>query len=88
MSAEQINGGSIEKMLADAKYNMLFDALELGHSIENGFAKLISLIEWLRIQRLGGVTGGKDYAELLRKQLWRSQISYLATLIIGRSLER
>ena len=67
MSAEQINDGSIEKMLADAKYNMLFDALELGHSIENGFAKLISLIEWLRIQRLGGVTGGKDYADLLRK---------------------
>ena len=64
-SAERINAGSIEKMLRDGQYNMLFDALELGYSIGNGFAKLISLVEWSRSHRFGGVSNEKNHADLI-----------------------
>lgn len=85
-SAEVINDKSVNKMLKDGQYNMLLDALDLGHTIESGFAKLIAFVELSRMQRLGAISGEMKYSDLLR--MWHKSIGcHRMTLTFSRYLE-
>lgn len=64
-SAQEVNDESIRRMLSDGQNNMLFDALDLGHTIENGFSKLVAFVESSRIQRLGGASDLIDYDDFM-----------------------
>lgn len=66
-SAQEVNDESVSRMLSDGQNNMLFDALDLGHTIENGFSKFVAFVESSRIQRLGGASREIDYGDLMSK---------------------
>ena len=64
-SASQLNSHYIYKMLREGQYNMLFDALALDNPLRVGFARLLLLVEWSRIQRLTGASSDVNHSDFL-----------------------
>ncbi|MCJ1464356.1 hypothetical protein MMC07_002969 [Pseudocyphellaria aurata] len=64
-SAEYLNRVSINRMLDNGQYSMLFDALEVDRCLKSGFAKFMFIVESHRIGRFLNFSGIKDYSNLL-----------------------
>ena len=63
--AAQLNSNYVYKMLREGQYNMFFDALALENPLRVGFARLLLLVEWSRIQRLTGASSDVNYSDFL-----------------------
>lgn len=64
-SAEDLNSVSINRMLDNGQYSMLFDVLETDRSIKSGLAKFMFVAESHRIGRFSNFSEIKDYSSLL-----------------------
>ena len=65
ISAEGYNSIAIDRMLKGGQYTMLFDTLEIGGWIKNGFGKFMFVVESHRIGRFSQFSQIKDYSSLL-----------------------
>lgn len=65
MSAEEYNSIAIDRMLECGQYTLLFDTLEIGGWIKNGFEKLMFVVESHRIGRFSQFSQIQDYSSLL-----------------------
>ena len=64
ISAHQIHTKSVSRMLSEGQYNTALTAISFGNAIENGFGRMLALVEFWRIQRLGAIPHDKDNADL------------------------
>lgn len=65
VSAEEYNSIAIDRMIECGQYTMLFDTLEIGEWIKNGFGKFMFVVESHRIGRFSQFSQIKDYSSLL-----------------------
>lgn len=63
-SAEILSGASVNRMLDNGQYSMLFETLEVDKSIKAGFAKFMFIVESHRIGRFSQFSKMKDYSDL------------------------
>lgn len=63
--AAQLNSDYICTMLQEGRHNMVLDSLALNKSLSTGFARLLLLVGWVRIQRLTGALSPRDYSDFL-----------------------
>lgn len=64
-SAEDLNSVSINRMLDNGQYSMLFDTLEIDRCIKSGLAKFMFVVESHRIGRFSNFSEIKDYSSLI-----------------------
>ena len=67
-SAEASSGASVNRMLDNGQYSMLFDTLGVDKTIKAGFAKFMFIIESHRIGRFSQFSKMKDCSDLLGEQ--------------------
>lgn len=65
ISAEEYSSNAIDRMLECGQYTMLFDTLEIGRWIKNGFGKFMFVVESHRIGRFSKFSQIQDYSSLL-----------------------
>lgn len=65
ISAEEFSSVAIDRMLECGQYTMLFDTLEIGGWIKNGFGKFMVVVESHRIGRFSQFSQIKDFSSLL-----------------------
>lgn len=64
-SAEDLNSISINGMLDNGQYSMLFDVLDINRCIKSGLAKFMFVVESHRIGRFTDFSEMKDYSSAL-----------------------
>ena len=78
-----MNDTSMNQMLSDGKYDMLFDALATDSFLGKGFAKFLLLAELHRVSRFSQQAISTSHLDLIGKSITNPKFHAL-TLLSGR----